>query len=399
MRFRLGNSTQGAEAAGSGIGNLFSALALSPVYEAQAAQKSEQDMATMGLRRAQTNQATAHADLYKNQAAAEAEHANARTPGEMLKTAALMNGVPKSELDGVTNYLETKQLPGQYVTPVDGIGPVAPTPAYYGDDTATKIYKSLGLNRQAIGLGDKSVENVAKAAGMYRATGLGDDILAGRQNAGAVGQSQAAIAGHKLIDNIGTTGEGYNQFTGAGTTLNPGLRALFGDKVNSEVQQNRAQAGAAGALAGLRKVQTTNATTQGGIDALDLAAATKGEPLPSSNKAGRGADSTNAKFRNNIIIAAMKKPEFATMSPQEKQQYINTDLMVAGVDPLEPGDLAALGGSAPSPKPAAKGGMNANASGAVEDAPTEPGKRKAGSVYKTPKGAMKWTGTGWLPAN
>ncbi len=399
MRFRLGNSTQGAEAAGSGVGNLFSALALSPVFEAQAAQKREQDLASADLRRAQTGQADAHASLYRNQAAAEAEHASNRTPGEMLKTASLMNGVPLNELDGVTNYLQTKQLPGQYVTPVDGVGPVAPTPAYYGDDNAAKIYKTLGLNRSALGLGDKSVENVAKAAGMYRSTGLGDDIIAGRQNAGVVGQSQAAIAGHKLIDNIGTTGEGFNQFTGAGTTLNAGLRTLFGDKTNSEVLQNKAQAGAAGALAGLRKVQTTNATTQGGIDALDLEAAKKGEPLPSTNRAGRGADSTNAKFRNGIIMAAMKKPEFATMSPQEKQQYINTDLMVAGADPLEPGDLAALGGSAPASKPAAKGGMNANASGAVEDAPTEPGKRKVGSVYKTPKGAMKWTGTGWLPAN
>ena len=35
---------------------------------------------------------------------------------------------------------------------------------------------------------------------------------------------------------------------------------------------------------------------------------------------------------------------------------------------------------------------------AVETAPVNPASRDTGKVYSTPKGPMKWTGTGWLPA-
>jgi hypothetical protein len=35
--------------------------------------------------------------------------------------------------------------------------------------------------------------------------------------------------------------------------------------------------------------------------------------------------------------------------------------------------------------------------GGVPPAPTEPARRQTGQVYQTPRGPMKWTGTGWLP--
>jgi hypothetical protein len=36
------------------------------------------------------------------------------------------------------------------------------------------------------------------------------------------------------------------------------------------------------------------------------------------------------------------------------------------------------------------------ATGDVPEAPTDPKARKPGTVYQTPKGALKWTGTGWV---
>jgi hypothetical protein len=37
--------------------------------------------------------------------------------------------------------------------------------------------------------------------------------------------------------------------------------------------------------------------------------------------------------------------------------------------------------------------------GAPSSAVPSMGERVAGQIYNTPKGPMKWTGTGWLPAN
>ena len=79
-----------------------------------------------------------------------------------------------------------------------------------------------------------------------------------------------------------------------------------------------------------------------GMSALDFQAAQEGKPLPSSNKGSSGSSATNSKFRNQIILAAMRRPEFSVMNQAEKSDYINTELMVAGMDPIVPGELSGL---------------------------------------------------------
>jgi hypothetical protein len=52
------------------------------------------------------------------------------------------------------------------------------------------------------------------------------------------------------------------------------------------------------------------------------------------------------------------------------------------------GEMQQPDGGAPSREPPA----------ATKTAPVNPAARTAGTTYQTPKGPMKWTGTGWLPA-
>ena len=93
-------------------------------------------------------------------------------------------------------------------------------------------------------------------------------------------------------------------------------KALVGQR-DAAAGASRAAAGASGALAKLRGVQTENADIQGGMDALDFNAARQGQPLPSSNKQSRAADSTNAKLDNQIYSAMMKDPAWSNAPDAE----------------------------------------------------------------------------------
>lgn len=42
------------------------------------------------------------------------------------------------------------------------------------------------------------------------------------------------------------------------------------------------------------------------------------------------------------------------------------------------------------------GGTSTGTSGPVEDAPSDPKQREKNKIYRTPKGELKWTGTGWI---
>lgn len=341
MRFRVPNN--GGQQAADGVGNFFRSLAMAPMYEAQAADAAQQEQAKRSLIGAQTEQANANTRLIGAKAANEADLTQRRGLSGMIADAAMANGVAPYQVPDFVKYAQTGQMPSRYrPPPVDGVGPYEPAPAIYQDDTASKIWKTLGLNNQTLAFDRGNVADVAKASGEYRDQSLGDSVLSGAANPGMVALSQAAVAGKPLINNIGNTGAGFNQFTGEGQTLNPGMLALFGDQGRQGIALDKAREGASRALTSLRGTQTTNEKIKGGLSALDFQAAQEGKPLPSSNKGTSGSSATNSKFRNQIILAAMRKPEFSVMNQAEKSDYINTELMVAGMDPIVPGELAGL---------------------------------------------------------
>jgi len=259
MRFKLPVSHVGAQQAADGIGNFFRSMAMAPLYQAQAAEEAQGAQAKRDLIGAQQRQAEAHAALFQGQAESERQQQQRGSLGELIKTAAMMHGVAPSQTADFAQFAQTGQMPAQYRPPaVDGVGPFQPAPRFYQDDTASKIWKSLGLTNQALTIGDKSVENIAKASGVYRDQGLGDQVLAGQIDPGRVAEAQAAMDGKDRFKNIGDTGQGFNVFSGAEQDLSPGLAVLFGRKTDAGIGADDARALASRAAAGASTASASN---------------------------------------------------------------------------------------------------------------------------------------------
>lgn len=352
MRFRVPNN--GGQQAADGVGNFFRSLAMAPMYEAQAADAAQQEQAKRSLIGAQTEQANANTRLIGAKAANEADLTQRRSPSGMIADAAMANGVAPYQVPDFVKYAQTGQMPSRYQPPpVDGVGPYEPAPAIYQDGTAQKIWKTLGLNNQTLAFNRGTVNDVASATGAYQDQGaMGDALVAANGGDYMKSSALSAVRGKKEFTPfkaVGNTGTALNQITGEQPITNPALNFLFDKEGRALVSQRQAAAGASGAAAGasraltsLRGTQTTNEKIKGGLSALDFQAAQEGKPLPSSNKGTSGSSATNSKFRNQIILAAMRKPEFSVMNQAEKSDYINTELMVAGMDPIVPGELAGL---------------------------------------------------------
>ena len=365
MRFRVPNT--GGQAAADGIGNFFRSMAMAPLYEAQAAEEAQ----TAGMKRdllgAQTGQANANISRILAEAAIKEQEAKQLSGrGDVLNLmGATRAGMSVPEFQAGINerkFGAPEVGPSVLPQPIAGVGPSGRTAAF--DDAILTLFGPA----MATPADKTNWEQLSKARGEYRNQALGDSILAGQVDAGRAGASQAAVAGKPLVNNIGTSGAGFNQFTGEGQSLNPGMEVLFQDQGKALVGQRQAAAGASNAsagasraLAGLRGVQTNNAKVEGGLTALDYEAARAGQPLPSSNKGTSGSSATNSKFRNQIIMAAMRRPGFAVMDPAEKQDFINTELMVAGMDPVVPGELAGVSGKGTVAAKSAPGPIDANA--------------------------------------
>lgn len=257
MRFRVPNT--GGQQAADGVGNFFRSLAMAPMAEAQAADAAQQEQAKRSLLGARTEQAQSMARFNNAKADQEADQLQRRGLGGMIGDAAMANGVAPYQVSDFVKYAQTGQMPQRYSPPpVDGVGPYEPAPAIYQDDTASKIWKMLGLNNQTLAFDRGNVADVAKASGEYRDQSLGDSVLSGAANPGQVAQSQAAMAGKPLINNIGNTGAGFNQFTGAEQTLNPGMLTLFGDQGRQGIALDKAREGASVAQAGASKASAAN---------------------------------------------------------------------------------------------------------------------------------------------
>lgn len=343
MRFRVPNN--GGQQAADGVGNFFRSLAMAPMYEAQAAQ----DAQAAGLKRDLTqSQIGVHlADAAIKEQERKTLAGRPDILGLMGATRAGMS-VPEFQA-GISERIHgaPEMGPPLLSAPIPGVGPSGRTAAF--DDAILSLYGPA----MATPADKTNWDQIAKARGEYQDQGAMGDALAAAGSGDYMRSSAlSAVRGKREFTPfkaVGNTGTALNEITGEQPVANEALNILFGNEGKALISQRQAAAGASGAAAGasnalakLRGTQTTNETIKGGMSALDFQAAQKGEPLPSANKPSRGADSTNSKFRNQIIMAAMRKPEFSVMNQAEKSDYINTELMVAGMDPIVPGELAGL---------------------------------------------------------
>jgi hypothetical protein len=248
MRFRL--ATSGADGGGQqlagGVGNLFRSISMAPAMAAQASEQAREAQSQMDLRNAQTA-------LYQGKAVEIADQRDRTSPGALLQTAMTQRGVPLHQQGEFGNFMQTGQMPAQYVRPADDMGPVLPAPKLYQDDTAQRILQTLGLTNTALALGDSNSLNIAKGAGEYQDQDvMGEAVAAARGGNDMLMSRLNTVRGKKEFTPfaaVGTTGTALNQVTGGQDVANAGLRALFGDKTMAEVEADKARAGASRASA------------------------------------------------------------------------------------------------------------------------------------------------------
>lgn len=247
MKFSLDAS--GAQHMGRSIGKLFQAAAMAPAMREQAKMDADRVLSTIYAN-----------NMTGNQRGAEA-----------LKT--------QQEATGLRLTNEARQAP------IDDALPQYLQHAFKlfqatGDDNAERMAKA-GQVLQSMGMTDKASQNVADLDMMNRWNTL-------------------AKPGETYLpfDNVGTTGYSMNKATGAAIEANPVLSKLFGQKNDSEVAENRAQAGSASASA-------RNSMANADLTAAKLGHFMRTGQLPGS--AGSGEDATNAKTRNAIIAAVERE--------------------------------------------------------------------------------------------
>mgnify|MGYP000411459810 FL=1 len=330
MRFRLANGmgvNQGGQQLGDGIGNLFRSIAMAPLYAAQGAEDAQSADQKRRLQQSQIDE---------NQAQIGTHLATAAIKNNELKTlegrpdmlrlmAASRAGVSVPEFNAALSETANGAPmvgPSFLSAPIEGVGPSGRTA------NLQEVISTIYAPAMATPANKMNFEQLAKARGEYQDQGVLDQAVAAA-NGGNYMRSGAlsAVRGKKEFTPfaaVGNTGTAINQVTGEQPTTNQALYTLFNNQGQALIDQRNAAAGASGAaagasraLAGLRGVQTTNAKTQGEIDALDLGAAREGKPLPSTNKVSRAADSTNAKLDNQIYSAMMKDPAWSNAPDAE----------------------------------------------------------------------------------
>lgn len=330
MKFTL--DAGGAQAAGQGIGSLFKAYALGPMYQQQAAQDTASKVATAYAHNMQGNK-------YGSEAASNEFTLDQRRGVDSAITAD----------PAMTPYMQNMMRAFKLT----------------GDTNAHRVAQA-GTEFQTQGLRDKAL-NTPDLDTMNR-------IL-----------SVAAEKPYMPFDNVGTSGYSVNKATGGQIEGNPVIAKLFQLAEGAQTNQRNAAAGASRAAAGLSGARQLR--TEGGYDKThdivdeDSGAATVtrfptgGEPVsigvaPSK---GTGEAATNAKARNAVIAAVEK--EFPYGSEADIMAKVNERM------------ARRTGNKSPPPVPAAS---------KIAEAPRDASQRQSGQVYNTPKGPLKWVGNGWV---
>jgi hypothetical protein len=339
MKFTL--NADGAMAAGQGIGNAIKAFALAP----QMRQQAEQDALFKGAQ-------MYHHNMSGNKAGAEAE------------------GL------GMTNRARQ--------APIDSTLPANLQMAY-------KLFQSTG---------DTNMERFANAGTALQTQGIRDQAVANVNNLDTMNRlNTLAKPGdtYEPFRAVGNTGGAINQATGQGIVSDAVLRKLFGDKNASEVMENKAQANSSNASAG-------KYTAEADIERQKADRLRKTGSLP-----GTGAEGSEGALSSTILntlrvpaLDAKGRPvrnpitgELETVVDLEAQksfyQWADQNKRKPTATAFSQWEAQGRPGANKNPPPAAAQPTIVQAPPAQE--------RKPNTVYQTPKGPMKWTGTGWLPAN
>lgn len=328
-RMALANRPKPAPSTGIGDGlvNMLTTLQMAPLYQAQAAEEAAAAEDKRRLLDAQTtaqrSAAAAHdASVGKTLAETAIKNNELATlegrPNMLKLQAASRAGVSVPEFDAALSEMTNGAPmvgPAFLSAPIEGVGPSGRTA------NLQEVISSLYAPAMAMPADKMDFNQLAQARGHYQDQGVLDQAVAAA-NGGDYMRSSAlsAVRGKKEFTPfaaVGNTGTALNQVTGVQPTANPAMFTLFGNEGRALIGQRDAAAGASRALASLRGVQTTNAKTQGEIDALDLGAAREGKPLPSTNKVSRAADSTNAKLDNQIYQQMMRDPAWSNAPDDE----------------------------------------------------------------------------------
>lgn len=219
----------------------------------------------------------------------------ARRPSVFEEQAALAAGVDLPTLRAVRRSVATGQAPQ-----IEMDGPATPEGgALMGTlDLPPEVKSRIGqalmrLAPLATNTGDLKVDDWAQALGAFRTQDLGDDVLAGRRSAGAVGASQAAIAGKPLF-NSDASGAVLDLFGGKLATDNPMAGAAINLR-NEQAAQARAGAAENYAQAARARAEINGAgqpkyDPERGVmvrpDGTATAVTLNGQPLPPKSKAG-----------------------------------------------------------------------------------------------------------------
>lgn len=283
MNFTIDGSG-GAMAAGQGLGNMFKAAAMAPMYRQQA----EADSALKGAQ-------LYHHTMAGNKAGVEAEQKRGALSiqNDPLENTMLSLGLPTNLAPAFRNKLATGDFGGAYTAPADGVGPVMPAPA--DADTVKKLAQAMSLTQRMFATGSNVHQGAQAALEEQKARGI-DAVVANPALAGNYGKANAAAAGKPLFDNVGNTGYSIDSFTGGQAEANPVLAKIFSAVESSKANENNAQAGNANA-------QKRKHTLEG--DALAGAA----------DNGGSGKPLTNSQLRANEDVEAARK--YVTDLPRE----------------------------------------------------------------------------------
>ncbi len=355
MQFKL--NAEGAMAAGHGISNLMKAYATGPQVRQQAAQSQEAIVAKIYADNMQGNQYGANARKLTADA----------TDQEM--TTRLRDGV---DAELVAN-------PGM--------------PAY---ERALRMgFKFAGpqhmQNWSAAGVNEKKIADL-------------NAVQANPELAQATGTAYGAVKGELPFASVNDGGYSMNRYTGNAIEANPVLAKLYGEKRQSETAENRAQAGSASASAANSRASAdlTTAKLKHFIETGRMPSASDG--TAGGLNIGQIRDDIRADF--NSIYPAISgtgmrpksTPTFDDFTRQWLRQYNIPETEYYGTSRSPEQDKRpqkpVVGKESPRLKDAATATTQAQE---PIPAPDRPKERKVDALYDTPKGLMRWSGSGWVP--
>lgn len=254
MRFRLATTGDGGQRLQEGIGSMFQAMALAPLYRAQGAEDAQAAEAKNQLVQAQT--AHYQSQIGKNFAEAALKQREADLLGARPDMLAMM-GATRAGMDMPTFQAALNER--RYGAPTEGPPVLTPAIPGLGPSGRTSQFEDAVLSLYGPAMAtpaDKTNwDQLASARGRFQQQGAFDQVLGGQRSAASVGLATAASEGKPLVDNITDTGMGFNRYTGQGVQLDPGLRAIFGGKSDAEVRQRNAAAANSFSGAALHRAQ------------------------------------------------------------------------------------------------------------------------------------------------